>query len=131
MNGDLLTALLVALGGGMGAMMRYALDTLVTRSLARRSSGAKWGLYPWGITIVNLSGSFALGVLLGAGVAWPALAAGLLGGYTTFSTTSLDTIRLARERRDGAAALNAFGMLGAGALLAVCGIFLGAMLGRL
>lgn len=131
MNGDLLTALLVALGGGIGAMMRYALDTLVTRSLTRRPSGAKWATYPWGITTVNLSGSFALGVLLGAGVAWPALAAGLLGGYTTFSTTSLDSIRLARERRTGAAVLNAFGMLGAGVLLAVCGIFIGAMLGRL
>lgn len=117
-------ALLVALGGGFGAAIRYWLDTHLTRVLMDRG-GSTWR-FPWGIVAVNLSGSFVLGLLVGAGVAWPALGAGLLGGYTTFSTTSLDTVRLLRERRMGAALLNAFGMLGSAILLAVIGLALGA-----
>ena len=125
MNG-IYEALLVALGGGIGAAGRYWLDTRITQVLMGRGGNA-WR-FPWGIVIVNLSGSLMLGALVGAGVAWPALGVGLLGGYTTFSTTSLDTVRLMREGRTGAALLNAFGMLGSAMLLACIGLLLGAWL---
>lgn len=120
-------ALLVALGGGLGAALRYGLDSWIMRVVRSRAAarGDTRSSYPWGITVVNLSGSFVLGLLLGAGIGWPLLVTGVLGGYTTFSTASLDSLRLARERRYGAAMLNAFGMLIAAALLAALGIVLG------
>lgn len=121
-----MTALLVALGGALGAMSRYAIDRAMHTAAMRRGAGTR--LFPWAITVVNLSGSFALGILVGSGWAWPALGAGLLGGFTTFSTASLDTVRLYREKRYFAAAANALGTLVAAALLAVAGIALGSAL---
>ena len=130
-----LGALLVAVGGGAGSIARFVLDTWVT-GRARRPLRAPAKLrFPWGITIVNLSGSFLLGLLLGllhapgldvaTHPAWLALGAGLLGGYTTLSTASLDTVRLARAGRRVAAAANALGTLGVAVLLAIAGILLG------
>lgn len=129
----ILTALLVALGGGVGAVVRYALDRWVTAAVGRGRVGG----FPWGITLVNLSGSLVLGVLVGLGldaseataVLWVALGVGVLGGYTTFSTASLDTVRLARERRHWAALGNAVGTLGAAVALAIAGIAIGAAIG--
>lgn len=123
MSLDLTTALLVALCGGLGAMARYGLDRAIT-AVARRRERRVPG-YPWGITAVNLSGSLALGLLLGLAVDSPAVLTGFLGGYTTFSTASLDTLRLFRERRIGAALLNGLGMLLGCAVLAALGIILG------
>lgn len=122
----LLAAVLVALGGGAGAMARYAID---------RRVGA--GAFPLGITIVNLSGSLLLGLVVGvlsglpAGlgpapqIAGLALSTGLLGGYTTLSAASLDTVRLAQQGRLGAAAGNAMGTLGVAVLLAAAGMWAG------
>ena len=119
-----MSGVLVALGigaaGGLGAAARYLLDQGVPERWRKR--------FPWGILVVNLSGSFALGVVTGAALAEPLtaiLATGFLGGYTTFSTASLDTVRLFRERRFGAALLNGLGMLCATVGLAVLGIMLG------
>lgn len=154
--GTLLGALLVAVGGGVGSVLRYALDTRVTRRAERRASRGAQPRFPWGITVVNLSGSFALGLLVGAlgaevaavvgpgalvtpgtlvtpgaasHPAWLALGIGLLGGYTTLSTASLDTVRLARAGRFAAAAGNALGTLGGAVLLAAAGMLLGRALG--
>ncbi len=60
--------------------------------------------FPWGILVVNVSGSFALGVITGLGAAIApelslVLGLGLLGGYTTFSTVSVETVLLAQRRR--------------------------------
>lgn len=118
MSGWAVAALAVA--GGVGAILRHVLDTLLT-PLAR-------GKFPLGILIVNLTGSFALGIVLGLALDQPVaavLGTGLLGGYTTFSTASLDTVRLLEERRFGAAALNGLGMLAAASACAVAGIMLG------
>ena len=115
-----LAALGIALGGGAGAALRFVLDTAVT---ARTR-----GRFPLGILVVNLTGSFALGILLGLALdrgALAVLATGLLGGYTTFSTASVDTIRLLAERRGAAAVLNGLGMLAAAVALAAAGILLG------
>ena len=128
--GGALEAAVVALCGGVGAAARHAMDLGVT-ALGRRYGRGTRG-FPWGITLVNLLGSFALGVLLGAGLdesgnglVWTAASAGLLGGFTTFSTAALDTVRLLREKHPWLATLNAFGTLGAAVLLASAGIVLG------
>lgn len=124
-------AMLVALSGGVGAATRYGIDLGVT-GIARRFGRGTRG-FPWGITLVNLSGSFLLGMFLGAGLDagpwWPAISTGLLGGFTTFSTASLDTVRLIREKHLWLAAINAFGTLGAAILLASAGIAVGIAVG--
>lgn len=105
--------IVLCLCGGLGACARYALDGLVASRLA--------GSLPWGTILINLSGSFLLGLLAGltAGnllpAAWQlAVGTGFLGGYTTFSTASVETVRLLQARKPVASAANAVGtMLGA------------------
>lgn len=119
MNGALL-ALGIAAAGGLGAATRH----LVDRSIADRFQAD----FPWGVMLINLTGSFALGILAGLSLGHPVAdvaAVGFLGGYTTFSTASLDTVQLLRRRRTWAALLNGPGMLLAGTALAVLGIVLG------
>lgn len=120
-------ALAVALAGGLGAAVRLAVDGAV----AARTRLA----YPLGTTVINVSGSFLLGVLTGAVAArllppeWGViLGTGLLGGYTTFSTASVETVRLALAGRWRAAAANGFGMLAAALVAAAAGLWLGGLL---
>ncbi|WP_295013415.1 CrcB family protein [uncultured Microbacterium sp.] len=112
-----------ALAGGIGAGLRYLVDLLVARLVGTR--------YPWGVLVINLTGSFALGLVTGG---FPAavliVGAGLLGGYTTFSTAMLDTVALRRDGASRAAAFNAVGMLLLGLLAAGAGLALGAALAR-
>jgi CrcB protein len=112
-----------ALAGGAGAGLRYLVDLGVARVLGTR--------FPWGVLVINLTGSFALGVVTGGfpGAAF-IVGAGLLGGYTTFSTAMLDTVALWRDGSSRAAIFNAVGMLLLGILAAVAGLALGALWGR-
>lgn len=91
----------VAALGGVGAVLRFLVDTAV----ARRTASA----FPLGTLTVNLSGAALLGLLAGL-VLSPAvvLLAGtaLIGSYTTFSTWMLETQRLAEERQLWPAAAN-------------------------
>ncbi|NLP85009.1 CrcB family protein [Microbacterium sp. CFH 90308] len=122
--------LVIAVSGGVGAGLRYIVD----RRLTPRAGG-----FPTGILVVNVSGSLALGLITGLGTAVApelslALGLGLLGGYTTFSTVSVEAVLLAERRRWRDAALNLFGTLllalaGAGLGIAV-GAGIGAALGR-
>ncbi len=79
--------LLVAVGGGTGAALRW----VVTDSFGRSSDG-----FPVGTTLVNVVGSFALGLIVGYDAAVDTfvqtdpLTIGLLGGFTTFSTWMVD-----------------------------------------
>lgn len=102
----------VALGGGVGAALRYAVDVAVS-SRWRRT-------FPLATFLINVSGSLALGLLMGwlgagggPGVSLPVMmiGTGVLGGYTTFSTASYDTLRLAREGRVGMALAYAMGTM--------------------
>jgi len=103
-----MTYLWVALGGALGSVARYACSSAAARWL-----GAG---FPWGTLFVNVTGSFAIGVLaaLVAADGRPLLGAdarafllvGVLGGFTTFSSFSLETLALARGVTLGAAALN-------------------------
>lgn len=73
-----MTVMLGLVGGGVGAVLRFVVASRV-QSFAGRS-------FPLGTAVVNVSGSFLLGLLVGSGTANDAVALGLLGGYTTFST---------------------------------------------
>jgi len=88
-----MSVLWVALGGAAGAAARYSLDRSITAW-----SGAT---FPYGTLLINVTGSFAIGILVtlltGPDVdpRWrPLLIAGFLGGYTTFSGFSIETLNL-------------------------------------
>ncbi len=123
--------LAAALAGGLGAVLRLLLDGAITLWRARRAS-TPTSAFPWGILAVNLSGSLAIGVAAGALMGgalssswWWVIGVGLLGGYTTFSTASFDTIRLLRTGRWALALANGLGQLLAAVLLAGLGIWAG------
>lgn len=89
----MILALTVALAGGVGAVARYVVDGLVQDRV--------FGPFPWGTTVVNVTGSLVLGFL--TGLAWyhgasarleAVLGTGLCGGLTTWSTASWETVRL-------------------------------------
>lgn len=129
---ELLLMLLAALAGGVGAVFRFIIDGAISSRIARRTSGA---VYPWGILVVNLTGSLLIGVLAGAlagalvdtEAGMIILGVGLLGGYTTFSTASFDTIRLLRRGRIAAGFMNAFAQLAGAAVAAGVGFWVGTL----
>ena len=117
----------VAAAGGIGAAARFVVDGLVKDRLG--------AAYPWGTTVINVSGSFALGLVTGLALQavvapeWKAvLGTGLLGGYTTFSTASIETVRLLHDGRSRAGLANALGMLVASVVAALVGYGLGSLL---
>ncbi|MBP2421187.1 fluoride efflux transporter FluC [Microbacterium imperiale] len=128
MNGvstGMLIALVVA--GGVGAGIRYVVDVVVTRG--RREA------FPIGILVVNVTGSAMLGLLTGLGTVIGAevmavLGIGLLGGYTTFSTVSVETVQLARRGRRDWAVVNLVGTLAAAVVAAAIGMTIGGLFPR-
>ncbi|HVJ31463.1 MAG TPA: fluoride efflux transporter CrcB, partial [Gammaproteobacteria bacterium] len=103
-----MTVFWVALGGALGSVARYAFSGVAVRWL-----GAG---FPYGTLFVNVTGSFTIGLLaalvasdgrplLGAD-ARACLLVGVLGGFTTFSSFSLETLNLARSGALGPAILN-------------------------
>lgn len=116
-------AVAAVLAGGAGALARHCTVVAVAARTEPR--------IPLGTLAVNLSGSLALGLLLGAGVGGDALlvaGGGALGSYTTFSAWMADTDGLAREGRPAAAAANiAFSLL-AGLVAIVVGRAIGQLL---
>jgi CrcB protein len=116
---------LVALGGAVGSLARYA----VGRVMGPQADVT----VPWHTFAVNVTGAFAIGLLLvvAARSGWPGwwrplIAVGVLGGYTTFSTYSLEVVELALRGNGVLAAGYALGSLAMG--VAACG--LGIALGR-
>ncbi len=119
-----LVFLAVCAAGGVGSAARFTLDGFI-RARARLS-------YPLGTTVINVTGSLLLGLI--TGLAAQALLApewrmilgvGLMGGYTTFSTASVETVRLLQERRSIAAAINGLGMLALSVAAAALGLLIG------
>ncbi len=115
--------LAVLAGGGIGSVLRYA----GTVAIAQRFGPG----FPWGTFIVNVSGSFLIGVLAEmaqtrALAVTPMmrtfLAVGVLGGYTTFSTFSLDTVNALSEGATVLAFAYAAGSVVAGVVAAFAGI---------
>jgi CrcB protein len=121
--------LLVGLGGFLGASARYWFGGFVQ---ARTS-----GTFPWGTVVVNLTGAFLLGLLMAAltgRFATPRapqirllLAVGVLGGYTTFSSLTHETLTL----MTGAAWLKAFGNAVGSLAAGMVAVWIGDRLGRI
>jgi fluoride exporter len=116
---------LVAVGGALGALGRYGIGVLAVRA---------WGAaLPVGTWVINLSGSFLIGLVVPVFLAKVGLSDGLrlavlvgfLGSFTTFSTFSLDTLALLETGRPGWALANAFGSVVLGVALAALGLWLG------
>ncbi|MBX3311301.1 MAG: CrcB family protein [Microbacteriaceae bacterium] len=105
---DLVLVISVALAGGAGAAVRQ----IVHEALKSTSERMR---FPIWLMLVNITGSFGLGFILGFPFNDPylvtVLTVGFFGGYTTFSTASLDTTKLLKERRVLAGVIYAFGML--------------------
>ena len=123
MTAGVLAPLLVGLFGTAGALVRFVVDTLLAgRPAARRH-------WPWATLLVNVAGCFIIGLSIGLsrmlGPEWhTALATGLAGGLTTFSSWTTATVRLVSEGRYAAAALNVGINLLAGFAAAAAGIAL-------
>ncbi len=116
-----LVFMLASVAGGAGAGLRYVVDAAVASLLKGRS--------PWGVVIVNITGSFALGLVASAmPEAAFVIGAGLLGGYTTFSTAMLDTIELWKDGQRGSAALHLLGTFAVSVAAALAGLGLGALI---
>lgn len=115
---------LVACGGAIGASLRY----LVGKAVGPQAEGG----VPWHTLVINLTGAFVLGLLvaLAARHGWPGwwrplLAVGVLGGYTTFSAYSLETVELLLTGNAPTAFVYAFGSLCLGVLAAWGGLLVG------
>jgi CrcB protein len=118
-----MTTLLICLGGGLGAVLRFLVDT-----------GLRARFEVWSTAVINASGSFLLGLLaglvahhgLGAG-ALTVLGIGVCGGYTTFSTATVETLNLLRERRYREGVAYALSTLGISVIAVWSGYALGAL----
>ncbi|MCF1707584.1 fluoride efflux transporter CrcB [Tabrizicola sp. J26] len=118
------TILQVAVGGALGSVARYLTNVSVMRTLGPG--------FPWQTVIVNVFGSFLMGVL----VVWlghkgltrqaPFLMTGILGGFTTFSAFSLDAVTLWERGAAGQAAAYVVGSV----VVSLAALFLGMTLTR-
>jgi CrcB protein len=119
--------LLVLTGGGIGSVLRYLTST---KMAALAGAG-----FPWGTLAVNVSGSLLIGILATLaderGILAPEprllLVVGLLGGFTTFSSFSLETLRLAESGEFLFAGLNVLGNV----VLSLSAVLIGAGIGRI
>ena len=112
-----MTLLLVMAGGAVGAGARY-----LTGQAAFHALGAGW---PWGTLIVNVTGGLLMGLLVGAlarvgaGESWRVLlGVGVLGGFTTFSSFTLELVTMA-QRGEWASATLYIAVSVAGSVLAL------------
>lgn len=122
-----LIALWVALGGAIGSCLRYWCSGLIARSIGET--------FPWGTLLVNVTGSLLIGfvavvtgpdgrLLIGTG-ARQFLMVGIFGGFTTFSSFSLQTLALLQDGEWLWAGANIVGSV----VLCLVGVWLGYALG--
>jgi fluoride exporter len=120
------TVLGVLCAGAVGSLLRFGVDHVV-----QRRSGTD---FPRGTLVINLTGSFVLGILVGSAdhhglpAAWlTVLGTGLIGAYTTFSTFSFDTVRLAENGEWSRTVVNVVTSLVGGLAAAAVGLALGSL----
>lgn len=110
----------MGLFGAAGALSRYGIGTL-----------AGTHAFPWATLLINVAGSFALGLLLVAGPVkldgdlTTAIGVGFLGAFTTFSTFSAETQTMLRQDRVGTAAVYVLASIIAGVAAAALGYVIG------
>ena len=124
----MITYLWIALGGALGSVARFALSGAVARIVGET--------FPWGTIIVNITGCFVIGLLAVATgpegrVLTPPdvrqfLLIGVCGGYTTFSSFSLQTLNLMRGGEIAAAA----GNIAVSVIACILAVWIGAVAGQ-
>ncbi|MCC3271860.1 fluoride efflux transporter CrcB [Arthrobacter zhangbolii] len=117
--------LLLALAGGVGATVRFIVDGYIRAHMKTE--------FAWATTIINVSGSLVLGLLTGLTIERfvstdlsIVIGTGFLGGYTTFSTASYETVQLIKQGRYGASFISGIVMLVLSVAAAVIGLWIGA-----
>ena len=119
--------LVIGLGGALGSMLRFGLGTWIDTTVSKAGQ-----LFPWGTIVVNITGCFVIGVIAGVSMGDRALISpltrsfimiGILGGYTTFSSFSLQTLTLAQNNQWGAATANVL----ISVVLCLIGVWLGSL----
>ena len=116
----------IAAGGAAGASMRHLVNVIATRQLGHG--------FPWGTMMVNIAGSFIMGMLITLmALKWNTsqeirafLTTGMLGGFTTFSAFSLDFATLYERKQQFAA----FAYAGSSVAFSLLAVFTGMMLVR-
>ncbi|MBN9590426.1 MAG: fluoride efflux transporter CrcB [Alphaproteobacteria bacterium] len=115
----------VALGGALGTISRYFISGVVANAFGET--------FPWGTLVINITGSFIIGFfatltapegrLMVGGMTRQFVMVGICGGYTTFSSFSLQTLNLMRDGEWAPAAGNMLGSV----ILCMIGVWLGAI----
>ena len=117
-----MTVILVLIGGGLGSVARYLTSTWM--------AGRFGATFPWGTLTVNVAGAFIIGLLATLaddyGRIGPQarvfLVIGVLGGFTTFSSFSLETLRLAQDGELSSTVLNVLGNVGLSLIAVTLGV---------
>ena len=115
----------VALGGAIGAVLRYLAGIGIVRLVGHTA-------FPLGVLTVNVVGSFAMGLFIGLAAhrglthLSPLVATGILGGFTTFSAFSLEAVTLYERGALGLAAVYVLGNV----VLSILALFAGLALSR-
>jgi CrcB protein len=120
--------LVVGLGGALGSMLRFGIGTFIDSSVTKSGQ-----IFPWGTIFANITGCFVIGLV--ATVSAPGtgrymisplllrfITIGMLGGYTTFSSFTLQTLNLWNANQRGGAAVNVL----ISVVLCLLGVWLGA-----
>jgi CrcB protein len=121
--------LVIGLGGALGSMLRFGIGSFIDSGMTKGTGP----IFPWGTIIVNITGCFIIGFIFTISVAEGRLmlspltrnfiTIGILGGYTTFSSFSWQTLALAQSGQFWAAAANVL----LSVVLCLVGVWLGAM----
>jgi fluoride exporter len=121
--------LVIGLGGALGSMLRFGLGTLIDTNVQKTGY-----IFPWGTIVVNITGCFVIGFIFtisgGEGrlmlstLTRQFIMIGILGGYTTFSSFSLQTLTLAQSGQMWGALANVL----LSVILCLGGVWLGAYL---
>ena len=126
----LMQYLVIGLGGALGSMLRFGLGSLIDTGVQKTGY-----IFPWGTVFVNITGCFIIGFIAAISAAGEGrvflspltrsfITIGILGGYTTFSSFSLQTLTLAQSGQRWGAVANVV----LSVVLCLVGVWLGAML---
>ncbi|HEV3271423.1 MAG TPA: fluoride efflux transporter CrcB [Candidatus Methylacidiphilales bacterium] len=122
--------LVIGLGGALGSMLRFGIGSLIDTNVQKTGQ-----IFPWGTIVVNITGCFVIGFIATISAAGEGrvflspltrnfITIGILGGYTTFSSFSLQTLALAQDGQWWGATANVL----LSVVLCLVGVWLGAML---
>lgn len=117
----------IAIGSAFGGMLRYFCSTIISNSLI-------YANFPLGVLVINIAGSFIIGLASSISIADPLIEArikyliiiGFCGGYTTFSSFSLDNLHLIQNNQVAVAVVNILSSV----ILCIVATWVGYVLGK-